>query len=52
MDFPFWGTVKMPQKLPRTVKDVIQFILEAYQEIDVDTNLCSRMCMSVGSRLQ
>ena len=31
---------------------MIQFIIEACQEIDDDKDLCLRMCMSVSSWLQ
>lgn len=54
MDFFFWGTVKdkVFARKPRTVENMIQFILEACQEIDADKDLCSRVCMSVRSRLE
>lgn len=54
MDFFFWGTVKdkVFARKPRTVESMIQFILEACQEIDADKDLCSRVCISVRSRLE
>ena len=53
MDFFLGGTVKdkVFARKPRTVENMIQFILEACQEIDADKDFCSRVCMSVRSRL-
>ena len=48
MDFILWGFIKnkvFAQK-PCTVEDMIQFIIEACQEIDDDKDLYLRMCMS------
>ena len=50
IDF-FGGTVKNKVFAckPRTVEDMIQFILDACQEIDAEKDFCSRACMSVCS---
>ena len=51
MHFFLWGFVKdkvFAQK-PHSVEDMIQFIVEACQEIDDDKDLCLRVCMSVSS---
>ena len=54
MDFCFGGTVKNKvfARRPCTVKNMSQFILEACQEIEANKDLCSRVCMSVSSRLE
>ena len=43
---------KIFARKPRTVEDMIQFILKACQKIDAGKNLCFRACMSVRSRLE
>ena len=50
----FGGTIKdkVFARKPRTVKDMIQFILKACQGIDAGEDLCFRACMSVRSRLE
>ena len=50
----FRGTIKdkVFARKPRTVEDMIQFILKACQEIDAGEDLCFRACMSVRSRLE
>lgn len=54
MDFYLCGTVKdkVFARKPRTVENMAQFIFEACQETDVDNEFCSRVCMSVRSRLE
>ena len=54
MDFFLGGTVKdeVFARRPRTVEGMIQFIWEACQEINADKDLCSKVCMSVRSRLE
>ena len=54
IDFFLWGFVKdkVFARKRRTVEDMIQFIIEASQEIDDDKDLCLSVCMSVISRLQ
>ena len=54
MDFFFRGFVKdkVFARKPRTVENMIHFIIEACEEIDDDKDLFLRVCMSVSSRLQ
>ena len=54
MNFFLWGFVKdkvFAQK-PHTVEDMMQFTIEACQEIDDDKDLCLRVCMSVSFQQQ
>ena len=54
MDFFLWGFVKdkvFAQK-PHTVEDMMQFTIEACQEIDDDKDFCLRVCMSVSFQQQ
>ena len=50
----FGGTIKdkVFARKPRTVEDMIQFILKACQEIDASEDLCFRACMSVRSQIE
>ena len=54
VDLFLWGFIKdkVFAGKPHTVQDMIQFIIEACQEIDDDEDFCLRVCMSVSSRLQ
>ena len=49
-----WGFVKdkVFVRKSHTVEDIIQFVIEACQEIDDDEDkICLKMCMSVSYRL-
>ena len=46
------GNCKVFVRKPRNIEEMIQFNLEACQEIDANKDLCSRACMSVRSRLE
>jgi hypothetical protein len=54
MDFFFWGVVKdkVFSRKPRSVDDMIHCIREACQETDDNKELCAKVCLGVGSRLQ
>ena len=48
----FSGGAVKHKVFARTAKNPSQFSLEACQEIDANKDLCSRVCMSVSSRLE
>ena len=54
MDFFFWGVVKnkLYEKNPKTVKELKDYILDAFREIDKDQNLCRTLCHSVSDRCE
>ena len=54
MDFFFWVFVKNKvfSRKPHTVDDTIHCLREACQETDDSKELCTRVCLSVASRLQ
>ena len=53
MDF-FWGVVKdkVYAKRHKNLEEMIQFIREACKEIDENKELCTKVCLSVETRLQ
>ena len=54
MDFFVWGVVKekVYGRKPSTVKDLKDFIIEAFMDIDGNRQLCESVCRSVAGRFQ
>ena len=54
MDFFFWGVLKdkVYSRKPRSVEELKNYIRVAFQEINTQSDLCKKICRSVGGRLQ
>ena len=54
MDFFFWGVLKdkVYSQKSRGVDDLKNHIRDAFQEINVQSDLCEKVCQSVRNRLQ
>ena len=54
MDFFLWGVVKQKvyEKKPENVVQMREFIIEAFEEIRANVELCHKVCNSVHDRLQ
>jgi len=54
MDFFFCGVVKdkVFSRKKHTVDDMIRCVREACQETDENKELCTKVCLSVASKLQ
>ena len=49
MDFFFWGVLedKVYSQKPRSVDDLKNYIRDAFQEINAQSDLCEKVCRSV-----
>ena len=54
MDFFFWGVLKdkVYSRKPRSAEELKNYIRDAFQEINAQSDLCKKICQSVGDRLQ
>ena len=54
MDFFFWGVIKdkVYSQKPRSVDNLKNYISNAFQEINIQSDLCENVCPSVRDRLQ
>ena len=54
MDFLFWGVLKdkVYSQKPRSVDDLKNYIIDAFQEIHAQSDVCEKVCRSVRDRLQ
>ena len=54
MNFFFWGVLKdkVYSQKRRSVDDLKNYIRDAFQEINAQSDLCEKVCRSVRDRLQ